>query len=344
MKSLIHLVLFLLPCMAVAQDLPTPIVGHLFAQPGIRNGSPGRGLSIEYERQPRFKLSGGATEGSHNFENEVEYKERLEMKLKFPLLLKDNWKVLGDLYYAHERYGFEDIDPATAYVFEPLDGTKLKRTRFTAYVFRSLSRRTYLTIRAEASSNGTYGGIANFDRRYMVYRIAPVVGIKRNEDTEIGFGVMFTDNFTRYSALPFMIYNHNFNERWGTENLLPIRFKLRHNLNENNLLNLAAEYWSSAYSLDLTPPQETTPRNYIFKNASAQLFLEWETNKFSEWTWFALRGGYSYNFDSKFILPGGSRNAGRIDAFPSSSVFVSATFFIAPPKDILERGGSKRDK
>lgn len=329
----------MLPCLAMAQDLPTPIVGNLFAQPGIQNGSPGRALSIEYERQPRFKLSGGATESSQNFENEVEYKERFEAKLKFPLLLKDKWKVLGDLYYAYERYGFEDIDPAAAYVFNPLDGTKLQRTRLTGYVFRSLSNRTYLTIRAEASSNGNYKGIANFDRRYMVYRIAPVVGIKRNENTEIGFGVMFTDNFKRYTALPFMIYNHNFNERWGTENILPIRFKLRHNLNEKNLLNFAAEYWSSAYSLELTPPNETAPHNYIFKNASAQFFMEWETNKFSDWTWFAFRGGYSYNFDSKFVLPG-TRNDGRVDAFPSSSVFVSATFFLAPPKKFLDRNGS----
>ena len=177
----------------------------------------------------------------------------------------------------------------------------------------------------------------------MVYRASAVLGVKRNEDTELGFGITLNDNFKRYTVLPFVLYNHNFSDKWGLETLLPIRFKLRHNMNEKNLLSLAAEYWSSAYSLDLQLPGETAPQNYIFKSAAAQFFVEWETNKLSSWTWFAFRGGYSYNFNSKFVLPG-TRNGGRIDAFPSNSVFVSATFFLAPPKNYLEVDSVKKMK
>ncbi len=343
MKTFLNLAFLLLPVLLAAQDLPTPIVGQLFAQPGIQNGSPGRGLSIEYERQPRFKLEGGGWGEQENGTNEVEAKERFEAKAKIPFLLKDNWKVLGDVFYAFERYRFEGIEPASAYAFGPLDDAMLRRARLTGYLFRSLSDRTYLTIRAEVSSNGKYDKFVDLSSRYMVYRLAGGIGIKRNEDNEIAFGAMLTDNFGRYTVLPFLIYNHNFNERWGTENLVPIRLKLRHNLNENNIISFAAEYWSSAYSLDVQPPSEAAPRDYIFKNASEQLFVEWETNKLSEWTWLAFRAGYSYNFDSKFIEPG-TRNGGRIDAFPSSSVFMSATFFVAPPKDYLERNGSGTGK
>jgi Domain of unknown function (DUF6268) len=342
-KKLPYLILLFLASLLRAQDLPTPVVGNLFAKPGIRNGSPGRGLSIEYERQPRFRLSGGAMEGNGNGKNEVEAKERFEAKMKFPILLKNKWKVLGDLYHSFERYSFESIDPASEYIFQPIDGEMLRRSRLTAYVFKSLSERTYLALRFEASSNGKYKGIANFDKRYMVYRTSAIIGVKRNEDTELGFGVMLADNFRRYTAIPFLLYNHNFSDKWGLETLLPIRLKLRHNMNEKNLLSLAAEYWSSAYSLDIQAPGENTPHDYIFKSAATQFFVEWETNKLSKWTWFALRGGYSYNFNSKFVLPG-TRNDGRIDAFPSSSIFISATFFVAPPKDYLDGGSLKKLK
>jgi len=340
MKSWQYLLPFFFPCLLAAQDLPTPIVGQLFAQPGINNGSPGRGFNIEYERQPRFKLAGGAMDGNENGKNEVEAKERFEAKLKFPLVRKNEWKVLGDIYHSFERYYFESIDSASLYAFQPLDGKMLRRTRLTGYIFKSISAKRYLALRIEASSNGKYNSIAKFQRRYMVYRASAVLGIKKNDDTELGLGVTFNDNFGRLTAFPFALFNHNFNERWGLETLLPIRYKLRHNVNERNLFSIAAEYWSSAYSLDLLTPGETAPHEYIFKNASAQFFVEWETNKMSSWTWFALRGGYSYNFNSRFVLPG-TRNDGRIDAFPSSSVFISAAFFLAPPKAYIQANSSK---
>ncbi|MBI1226701.1 MAG: hypothetical protein GC192_15815 [Bacteroidetes bacterium] len=341
MKLVKHLILLLFPCVLAAQDLPTPIVGTLFAQPGIRNGSPGRGFSIEYERQPKFRLSSKSLGSGETLKNDVEAKERFEVKLKFPLLLKNNWKVLGDLYHSYERYYFESINPKSEFALKPIDGLRLHRTRLTGYVFKSFSQRNYLALRFEASSNGGFEGLANFDRRYMVYRLAAILGVKKNEDSELGFGVMLNDNFGRYTALPFIVYNRNFSEKWGMESILPIRLKLRHNLNERNLLSFAAEYWSSAYSLDLQIPGDSYLTPYIFKSSSVQTFVEWETNKFSEWTWFALRGGVSYNFDSRFILPG-TRNDGRIDAFPSTSIFVSGTFFIAPPKDYLDEKSNRK--
>ncbi len=341
MKYLHLLLLAFVPMLLMAQDLPTPVVGNIFVKPGIRNGSPGRGLSIEYERQPRFNLNGGGWKEQDNGSNEVAYKERFEAKLKFPLLNKEEWKILGDLYHSYERYEFDGIEPSSQYAFGPLDGVRLHRTRLTGYLFKALTERAYLTFRLEASSNGSFHGLVNLDRRYMVYRVAAILGLKRNEDAEMGFGVMFMDNFSRYTAVPILIYNRNFSDKWGLEAILPLRMKLRHNLNDRNILSFGTEYVSSAYSLDLQPPGENAPVPYIFKNSAAQAFLEWETNKLSKWTWFSLKGGYSYNFDSRFILPG-TRRDGRIEAFPSSSIFLSAAFFIAPPKDYLEKASLKK--
>ena len=186
MKVLKHLILLLFPCVLTAQDLPTPIAGNVFVKPGIRNGSPGRGLSIEYERQPRFNLNGGGWGEQNDGSNEVSSKERFEAKLKFPLLNKEEWKILGDLYHSYERYQFDAIEPGSQYSFGQLDGVRLHRTRLTGYLFKALSQRSYLTFRLEASSNGSFEGLAKLNRRYMVYRVAAILGMKPNEDTEIG--------------------------------------------------------------------------------------------------------------------------------------------------------------
>ncbi len=335
MKYLSFFALLLYAGTLVGQDLPTPIVGNPFAQPGIRYGSPGKAFVIEYERFPNYKLQGGVFPSDEKGLSELENKERFEAKIKFPLVLKGNWKVLVDIYYSHERYNFEEIAPENNYAFQAIDGDALKRARLTLYTFRSMSPKNYVALRMETSSNGAYPGLARFEKRYMVYRLAAIFGIKKNEDTEWGFGAITNYGFKRFTAYPFILYNHNFNEKWGLETVLPIKYSLRHNLTEKSLLTMSAEYWSSAYSITLKPPGALMPPDYIFKSSALQFYVKWEKNLLNAWTWVSFRTGYAYNFDSKFILEG-TRNGGRINAFPSNSIFFSAGVFLAPPKKFME--------
>jgi hypothetical protein len=328
-------------CAATGQDLPTPIVDNLFAKPGIRNGSPGKGFSISYERHPNYGLQGGILNEGKKGKSDVESKERFETKLKIPIFLRCNWKILGDVYYAFEKYRFETIQPPNNYAFEAIDGEALKRARFTLYAFRSISDKNYLGFRGEVSANGAYDGFVDFGRRYMIYRGAAIFGMKKSDDNELGFGAMVSHSFDRLRAYPFMIFNHNFNEKWGLETVLPIKYSLRHNLSEKSLLSLSAEYWSSAYSLDLQPPNATVPQPYVFRSSAAQVFLEWEKMLLTNWTWVSFRLGYSHNFDSRFVLEG-TRDGGKIDAFPSNSIFLTAAFFISPPKQFMEAHSNKK--
>ncbi len=335
MKHALGLVFLFCAAAIGAQDLPTPIVDNPFAKPGIRNASPGKALSITYERQPNYKLMSGQADAQDKGDNEVEAKERFEAKIKFPLVLRGHWKVLGDMYYSFERYDFDELRQEDYFAFQAIDGTALKRTRLTLFGFRSMSPKHYIALRGEVSANGDYGGFIDLNKKFMVYRVAGVFGIKKNEDTELGFGVMANNSFRRSAVYPFMLYNHNFNDKWGLETVLPIKATLRRNLSEKSILSFAAEYWSSAYALDLEPPNAPAPVGYIFKSAAAQFFVEWEKNFLNTWTWVSFRGGYSYNFDSRFVL-NGTRTGGQIDAYPSNSVFVSVSLFLAPPKKFME--------
>lgn len=335
MKTKLLFLLLLPACFLTAQDLPTPIVGDPFAKPGIRGGSPGKGFNITYERHPNYELQGGSVQDGTKAKNDVERKERFEAKMKIPLVLKGNWKILGDVYYGFEKYDFDSIAPPSNFAFRAIDKDALKRTRLTMYAFRSLSPKHYIAFRMETSSNGNYNGFLDLDKKYMVYRVAGIFGIKKNEDNELGFGLMANNGFARTSIYPFMVYNHNFNEKWGLETVLPIKYSLRHNISEKSLITFAAEYWSSAYAVDLKPPGTTDSTPYIFRSSAAQFFAEWEKNLINAWTWVSFRVGYSYNFDSRFVL-GGTRNERQIDAFPSNSIFFSASFFLSPPKKFME--------
>ncbi len=316
-------------CLLSAQDLPTP--GSLFAKPGTKNSTPTRGIGIEYERHPNYEMEGGADEAGNNLVNDVERRERMEARIGIPFILKDNFRVLGTLYHSRERYVFSDLDPSN-FAFQAIDNTTLKRGRATLHVLGSLGEHHYLAFRGDISSNGAYEKFVDFDSRYLVYRGAVAFGFKRRDGYEdLAFGLMYSNGFARNLVYPFIVYDRTFDDRWGIETLLPLKASLRYNFSPTNMLLLTSEYRSFAYSLDLMPNGATDPQHYIFKSSGVQFYLDWQSRFLTSLTWFSLRTGYAWNFDSRFFLEG-TKDGGQIDAFPSGSIFVAAEFFLSPPQ------------
>lgn len=320
----------LLPILVKAQDFPTPIIGHAFCKPGVENASPGKGLSIQYIRHPNYELTSGFKLEDNRRRSDVERKERLDAKLKIPLLNKDEWKALIGLYHSFEKYTFDYIAPPNNYYFNAIDDQMLKRTRATAFLFKALDSRNYLALRLGASFNGNYEGLVQFDNRYAVYRAALVWGFKKTNDKELGIGLLMNKSFRRTAVYPFLIYNRTFNEKWGIESVLPVKISLRRNLNEESLLLASAEYWSSAYSMDIVPNEASRVVDFHFKSSAMHFYVDWQNRLLSNWTWTSLKLGYAWNFDSRFINTETDQN---FNAFPSHSIFVSVGFFLSPPKN-----------
>lgn len=335
MNILYRLLLLALPFSAFSQDLPTPIVGHPFARPGVTNSTPSKGLSIEYDRHPNYELGSDFMTVDQLPKTDVEAKERFEAKLKFPIVLRPQLKILGDIYHSFERYHFDEISPPENVYFRTIDGQRLKRTRLTFYALHPINRKHYLAFRTEVSLNGDFRGLFGFEERYAVYRAAGLWGIKfREDDEELGLGLMLNKGFRRTRVLPFAIYNRTFNDKWGLESVLPVRVGLRRNINEKNILMLNAEYWSSAYAIQVETPSPAVPDEFYFRSAALQFYVDWMSNHLTEWTWLTLKLGYSYNFDSEFV---GIHDRVKIGAFPSHSVFITVGFSLCLPKRYLKR-------
>jgi hypothetical protein len=326
------LLIFSTLCLAsflFGQDYP-PANSHPFARPGVANSSPGKGFYIEYERHPNYEIQTDFNQENGKTSTDVENKEHFEAKLKIPIIPKGKVLMLADIYHSFDRINFTNISPEDNYFFGTIDNEKLKRTRFTLYTIVSLGTKHYLGFRGEASFNGDYSGIVNFDEQYSVYRGAAALGFKTEDGLqEIAPGIFYSRGFTRNVLLPFVLFNKTFNDTWGIESILPLKFAIRHNFSEKSLLMLGAEYWSASYAIDIQAPGATSPSDYYFKNSAALLGLEWNQNFLTNWTWLSLRAGYAYNFDSKFVEFNNLDN--EVAAFPSRSVYFSAGFFLSPP-------------
>jgi len=312
-----------------SQDIPTPLVEESFVKPGIRNTTPGKGLSIRYFLHPTYRLQ--TDENGTKQRSSLDSKKRLDVKLKIPLWLRDRTKFLLGFYHSFEQYDFDDIEPDNSPYLMAIDDRKLKRTRGTAYYLRSINKNNYLLLRFGASYNGAYEKFVNFDSRYAVYRFAAVLGIKKKIDREWGLGVLVTKNFRRILPLPIIIFNRTYNERWGLESAIPVKVKIRRNFSETSMLTMGYEYFSSAYSVDVNDGQHLDkPTDYAFKSSAIKFSVKWNQRALTSWTWASLEAGYALNFDSRFIEVGNIDN--EIRTAPSNSIYVALSFFISPPK------------
>jgi len=326
--SILIIIQFFLITSLKAQDFPTPIVGNDLVKSGVRNASPGKGLSIEYFLHPSYDLNNDFGGTGEKERTDVDSKKFIETKLKIPLANKDDFRMLLGFSHTYEKYEFNKISAGSNFLLKAIDDVPLRRTRANLILFYALNNKNYLAFRAETSFNGNYSGIVDFDKRYRVYRGALLYGVKKRADKEVAYGLTYNNSFERTLVLPFVVWNQTFNDKWGVETVLPLKITVRRNFKHNDMLLFGTDYWSSGYSMDITPTGEPTPERYIFQSSALHLFVDYQKRLATEWTWISLKAGWAYNFDSRFIRVNTDTD---IDAFPSNNLFISLGFFVSPP-------------
>lgn len=313
----------------LAQDFPTPIIGNDLVKSGVRNASPGKGLSIEYFLHPSYDLQNNFLSNSGKQKADVDSKKFIETKLKIPLANSDKFRALIGFSHTYEKYDFNQISVDDNFLLQAINDVPLRRTRANLIFFYALNNKNYLAFRGESSFNGNYQGLIDFDEQYRVWRGAVIYGIKKRADKEVAFGLTYNNSFRRTIVLPFWVWNQTFNDKWGIETVLPLKITVRRNFKHNDMLLFGTDYWSSGYSMDIQSDAQAAAEQYLFKSSALHLFVDYQKRLISDWTWISLKAGWAYNFDSRFIRVATDTD---IDAFPSNNLFISAGFFVSPPE------------
>lgn len=302
-------------------------------RPGVTNKTPSKGLAIGYTYSPEFKMRAPNAENR----NEVERNERIGGKLKIPLINQPKLKFMLGFKYAYERYYFDDIDPENYPLFKRMNDVPLKKSEAAAYIVRPINHKYYTSVRLSAGYQGDYDGFVSLGERFAVYRAAGIFGVKKSDDLEYGFGVLYSKNVRRTSVYPFGFFNYTINDKWGIESAIPVKIKLRRNFNERNIATFGLEYDSQNYSIrvqeptdGLVPALENT--TYHYRRSSLQVSGSY-FKQTSDWTWLEFKLGYNLNLGSQALdLP----EHQTYDLNPTGSIVGSVIFFISPPRKYLE--------
>lgn len=306
-----------------------------FCTPGIANKSRSRGLEITYN------ISGGGYVETGDDETEqivgkMQSLESFSLKVRVPVLLRKDFKVLLGYYYQPERYRIGQVDPELEPFIGNLNGRLLKSNAFNLYATKAINEKYYTALRLKLGFNGDYEGWVNFDEQYMTYNAIGLFGIKKSDDFEWGVGLVYSKNMRRQLLLPFVMLNKNFNDKWGIETAPPAYILGRYNASPTSILLFGAEYNSRIYSIEPNSisfiqnrPQPSYNMNHAEFNAVVSL-----EQQIVPWIWLNVKGGYQFNFNSRFEteIPGNTTLRIR----PPNAPFFQMGIFLSPPDKLMK--------
>ncbi len=301
-----------------------------YCTPGIINKSRSRGLEISYNL-----LQGGELDNAEGvFQepyNRLKSLEALNIKVKIPLILKDGLKVLAGYSYQPEMYRFSRVGASYNEVFTHINNTRLKSNSFALYATKPIDEKYYAGLRIKASFNGDYEGWVDSDAQYMSYNATGIFGVKESNDLEWGLGVYYSKSFRSTRLLPILMYNRNFNSRWGLETVFPVVIMGRYNINPRSILLFGSEYNSRSYAIDVEQgyPQ---PTHYHLNHSELRLLFSLE-RRLVPWVWFNLEGGYQFNFNTGLADKTFEQNSFKID--PANNLFFKVGIFLSPPDRMM---------
>ncbi|MCB0549069.1 MAG: hypothetical protein KDD19_15930 [Phaeodactylibacter sp.] len=309
-----------------------------FCKPGVENRSRAKGLELSYGYfgGGQFKAEDTIlTQPLTEFRN-LSY---VKFDIKLPVINKESFKLLLNYSYFSELYDIKRFGADFSEAFRELNDSALKSNSLGVIVSKPLGEFNYLAFRFKLSANGNFGGLGRFfEDRYAIYKFYGIYAIKPSDDFEWGVGLAYSKSFRRNNLIPFLLFNRNFNDKWGIESVFPANAFLRYNLGDGDILLFGVEYDSQSYRV--SGPDAGSPSglfDYAINHSEFLISTRVE-HQFARWIWGNFKAGYRFNFSTDFEAKSPGTTPFNVEQ--SNALFFQVGFFISPPDDLLHRSSS----
>lgn len=305
-----------------------------YCTPGLSGMTPSKGISYEKNIAPSYRLTSVSNLGGEggNGSDRVEEQERLKLKLKVPVWNGDNLKIVLGFRYYKESFEFADDHTIDLSLHQDLASYNLRTLGSEINILKPFRGNNYLVVRGATTVSGKFDDTKQLNRDYLSYSISSLYGNKFGKNLEMGLGLYYSNSLGIQSFYPVMLYNHNFNEKWGIEALLPKKLVLRRNINEKQLLSLQVTGETGRYFIPNTRTSMVNePIDLRMEYTDAKIGLSYQREIFSI-VWGGVDVGYRKNLDLSFAQYGSDRRSFVYESDVRGGLFVDFSFYITPPK------------
>ena len=257
-----------------------------------------------------------------------------EIKLRFPIVLKENSNLIGAFGYRHEQFKFSNTTDPEYPFFYRFDDKSLKRITFRLFWKKDLARERFFFSYLNSSFNSDRPAFG-FLHKQLKLSVAGIYGKKLSEFKLIGGGVSFGYDFGEPAIFPMFMLNNDFSENWGYELLLPKSAQLRYSPNGKNHFFGTLDVQGASYYL-----QDSVFAGYNeleFRRSSVRLSTTYE-REIHDWLWVGITGGYRYPINIFISEPRERRSDAIMVINANPTFYFNFSIFMVPPRALLDRG------
>lgn len=193
-------------------------------------------------------------------------------KLRFPVVLKQQFKLGGELAYQKESFtpGYHSLGS------EPIS---LNKVGLTLFADKRLEDRKFLTFFVKGAIKSDE---LNFDRfnQKLALTAAAIWGIKKNPNEKMAFGMAVSNNLGRLRIGPVFIYEKCFNDRLRLDLMLPKKAELIYGASAKTFFSALLDLETASYLL--VNPVLEGHENLEFRRSAIRLSLKVE-QQINDW-------------------------------------------------------------
>lgn len=257
-----------------------------YATQKVLNQTPNRIVSLAYEYQGGFDMPGGPSFPNQTYR--VNRISGIRGQLNIPVI--SNTKLIWQIgaNYWRSGYNFESVNNAFV---SKLNTNGMHTAGLNTTIFKPLNEKNFLIFQASADVNGVFEGFDEINSKAVTLSATAIYGWKKSENNMIGVGVSRTYRAGQLIYVPVLLWNKNFNDKWGMELLLPARGHLRRNFSTSNILQLGFELEGNQYWMR-TP----SPNGQVFiQRGELKPRVMWD-KKLKGFFWLNMQAGFRYNW------------------------------------------------
>ncbi len=275
-----------------------------FCNNKINNLSPSNLLSISYDAVMPFDLESTLVETENLVISPMGINHGIRLETNYPVISKSS--VLLNLYanYWQSTYtSSATFSQPNQALSQSLSTHPMRSSSIGGILFKPLNEKKFLLFQVESSLNGNYN-FGDFKPNFskMKYSAAALYGWKFNDYTNLAIGLTRTYRGGRLLHIPILMYNKTFNERWGTELLLPARGSMRYNFSVKSLLLFGYELEGQSYLMQTSsnePLHSLSAENELeLRKSEIRLRVQFRKS-ITDFIWLDAQAGIriAYRFD-----------------------------------------------
>lgn len=264
---------------------------------------------------------------------DVAANERFRIKLDAPILLKSKDQLSIGLRLYREEFEFADIRQTDYALYQNIEEKSLWTFGLRTTYRRKMENGKYFLMRIGADLNGD-GIDFNQWGSYLKGDAFFLLGKKKDERTEIAYGLGFSYDLGAPLAYPIFRYKKNFGRNWQVNLNLPKEVKLQYAFSPKMYASSKIDISGASYHLGnpVLPGYTNLELRYSELRASLQIDRE-----IYDWLWINGEFGILQNISFYVAEPNQRKNNSLVDMEPFNSTYLNFSLYLVPPRKWYEK-------